>query len=493
MYHRLQLLTSRRPRLLGHIKERHVERIQTRARLSFAPHFWRAAHKAQKTAATMMTMVSRRQRLPLLVLFFSLALLSLVNGFQVSPLIQKRASLPALRQSTSTSDDRTNIGPFDVTITEQMAQSLVSSDYLTNPSELQKYVQYVTIFRVGLPAAAAASAACLAYPGLSYALAGIIDDQGAFSVIAQDSSQYIQNILTTCGLMFSLLTGYTWYFLYTQQEAIFFALYEETTAVKTLLEQIALVCEGRKEMYHDILNSIKRYVREDMTQFTVEPSILLSSRPVDDPLQDIMYLTSVGEPSIVYQSVKELRQARAHRLGALQRKLPPIHLILLWTLAGIVLCTFPVLGAGVQTIGGPGILSVQSWYLSFIVFGITSTLGVVNELYKPAGNGAYNVVTVLSVMVDGLEEELEGRFADKYITSFLAPTNDVTKPSWRESYGDEEVLVESELPTLEAVPLPASAKVESESDGSGLASENSSSGPWFGRRIVNRFRSGSKQ
>jgi len=379
-----------------------------------------------------------------------------------------------------------------VTVFEEMAQNLVSRDYKTNPAELQKYVQYITAFRVGLPALAAASAACLAYPGVSMTLAGIIDDPGAFSVIAQDSSQYIQNILTTCGLMFSILTGYTWYFLYMQQESIYLALFEETTAVMILLEQIALVCEGRKEMYHDILNSIKRYVREDMTQFAVEPSILLSSRPVDDPLQDIMYLTSVGEPSIVYQSVRALRQARAHRLGALQRKLPQIHFILLWTLAAVVLCTFPVLGAGVQTIGGPGILSVQSWYLSFIVFGITTTLGVINELYKPAGNGAYNVVTVLSIMVDSLEEELEGRYADRYITSFLSPTNDVTNASWGDARG-YEVFLDVEVAPPE-VPVSSETLVQSDStlQQHDLTLDESASAPWFGKRIVNRIRNGRK-
>ena len=84
-------------------------------------------------------------------------------------------------------------------------------------------------------------------------------------------------------------------------------------------------------------------------------------------------------------------------------------MILLWTLVGIVLFTFPLLGAGVQTIGGMGILKVQAWYLSFIVFGISLIMGVVNELRKPAATGAYNARTVLNVMVAGLQEELDLR------------------------------------------------------------------------------------
>lgn len=179
---------------------------------------------------------------------------------------------------------------------------------------------------------------------------------------------------------------------------------------KSLLEQVALVSQGRQMLYEQILTCVQDYVRHDLTRFNdVEPAELISRRPCDDPLEEVLYLTSVGEPSLVYQTVRSLRQARAARLGALQRKLPQLHMVLLWTLAAIVLFTFPLLGAGVQTIGGQGILQVQSWYLGFIVFGMSLTVGVVNELRRPGQVGAYNARTVLTVMVAGLEEELELR------------------------------------------------------------------------------------
>lgn len=120
-------------------------------------------------------------------------------------------------------------------------------------------------------------------------------------------------------------------------------------------------------------------------------------------------MTSVGEPSLIYETVRSLRQARSYRLGALQRKLPQLHMILLWSLAGIVLFTFPLLGAGSQTIGGLGILQVQSWYLGFIVFGISLTMGVIEELRRPGDVGAYNARSTLDIMVKGLEEELDLR------------------------------------------------------------------------------------
>jgi hypothetical protein len=245
---------------------------------------------------------------------------------------------------------------------------------------------------------------------VAIALANLINDSGVFAVVAQDSSQYIQNILTTSGLTFSLLVGQTYYFMYQQQEAIYLSLFEEVTAAKSLLEQVALVSQGRPSLYKAILDCIQDYVHDDLTKFNdIEPAVLLSSKPSDDPLEAILYLTSVGEPSQVYQTVRALRQARARRLGALQRKLPQIHMILLWTLATIVLFTFPLLGAGVQTIGGMGILNVQAWYLGFLVFGISLTMGVVNELRRPGETGAYNARSVLNIMVAGLKEELDLR------------------------------------------------------------------------------------
>ena len=270
-----------------------------------------------------------------------------------------------------------------------------------------------------------AASANIAYPHVALTLANLINDSGVFAVVAQDASQYIQNILTTSGLTFSILIGQTYYFMYQQQEKIYYALFEEVTAAKALLEQISLVSRGRQALYEKILSCIQEYVQEDLTKFNdVDPAILLSARPVDDPLEEILYLTSVGEPSLVYQSVRALRQARAFRLGALQRKLPQIHMLLLWTLASIVLFTFPLLGAGVQTIGGMGILKVQAWYLSFIVFGISVTMGIVNELRRPAETGAYNARTVLKLMVGGLEEELELR-----VTGVISGPPDYLEPS----------------------------------------------------------------
>jgi len=121
-----------------------------------------------------------------------------------------------------------------------------------------------------------------------------------------------------------------------------------------------------------------------------------------------MYITSVGTPNSIYETVRSLRQARAKRLGSLQKKLPSVHISLLWVLAALELISFPFLGAGTQTIGGYNILSVEGFLFGLMAFGITMTLSVVTELWEGRG-GAYNFDGVLKIMVKGLEEELESR------------------------------------------------------------------------------------
>jgi hypothetical protein len=101
-----------------------------------------------------------------------------------------------------------------------------------------------------------------------------------------------------------------------------------------------------------------------------------------------------------------------------------VHMAFLWILAGIELCVFPLLGAGSQTIGGSEILQVQSWYMSFIVFGIVMVMGVIGELQRPSDVGAYNARSVLMVMVAGLEQELRERMDGTVELNQAAPSVD---------------------------------------------------------------------
>jgi hypothetical protein len=267
----------------------------------------------------------------LAMLFLALGFPFQTRSFQyqttpASSRILSRRQPPSVAPLSSTIKDASLSVSPDPSIWEGMAQIFHPGDVSKDIEATRSYTQTVTMLRVGIPSLFLAASANVAYPFVAIALANLINDSGVFAVVAQDSSQYIQNILTTSGLLFSILVGQTYYFMYQQQEAIYLALFEEVSTAKSLLEQVTFVSQGRQSLYERILGCVQDYVENDLTKFNdVEPAVLLSSRPIDDPLEEILYLTSVGEPSLVYQTVRSLRQARAYRLGALQRKLPQIH------------------------------------------------------------------------------------------------------------------------------------------------------------------------
>ena len=210
-------------------------------------------------------------------------------------------------------------------------------------------------------------------------------------------------------------------------------------------------------MYSTCLNSIARYVKDDLLGGTlsqlpksskeasstangskkegnkkvpstpsVTPSLILSARPADDPLEAILYLTSVGIPGQVYDTVRSLRQARSRRLGALQRKVPVIHLIMLGILGIIMVGSFPVLvgvGTAASSSGltstlpsiGSGLfnnlMTLQGGLFGVATFAVVMTKMVLRELWRTKG-GAYNVDAVLRVMVRGLQKELNERMSE---------------------------------------------------------------------------------
>ena len=129
--------------------------------------------------------------------------------------------------------------------------------------------------------------------------------------------------------MFAIMVGNTYYFMYQQQEVVYTALFDEVSDAKALLEQLSLILQGRTSTYELLLSYVQKYVDGDLKRLDVEPSELLSARPVDDPLGSVMFYTSVGEPSMVYDTVRSLRQARTKRLGALQKRFPEIQMFLL--------------------------------------------------------------------------------------------------------------------------------------------------------------------
>lgn len=314
--------------------------------------------------------------------------------------------------------------------------------------------QIRTIIRVGLPSTLIALLATGIYPTVTMWLRSLPADlpqtlsiieplytDSVLTVLSNDLSQYIQNILTTCALLFGILVGQAYYFTYKEQERVYYALYVEVTEAKSLLEQIALLSYGRRSgrrrgggndgdggnLYSTLLTKMNEYVKYDLEVLSIRDPVdaamsftkeYTSTRTDDnrirkitnneDPLESILYATSVGLPGPIYDTVLALRRARSERCGALQTKLPNVQMIVLRLLGLVVLITFPVCGSGSASIA-PNVLALQSVLFGILAFGLTTVLGVVDELRNSTNGGAYGVDGVLSVMVRGLKEELDDR------------------------------------------------------------------------------------
>ncbi|CAE7552744.1 unnamed protein product [Symbiodinium pilosum] len=273
-----------------------------------------------------------------------------------------------------------------------------------------------TVCRVGLWSLFTALGAYWFFPTLQrlwWVLLTGSTEMGALSDVTQG---YVGNVLALMSVLFSILAGNSYTSLYSQNEAIFCALFAEVSEAKALMEQIALVCSGRP-FYRSALENIRRYVESDLRRLERPPSILCACKPRDDPLESILYLTSVGVPSAVYETVRSLRQRRGDRLGAVQRKLPPVQMALLYVLAGLNLVSLLLLALGKSTDAEYRLCRAL---FAMMAGGLMMTMRVIHELWTPAG-GAYNVDGVLRVMIRGLEDELDQRLKGKTFSDTRLP------------------------------------------------------------------------
>lgn len=269
-------------------------------------------------------------------------------------------------------------------------------------------------------AALAMVAAIWVFSPVATYLRGIIATEG-LAVLANDQGQYFQDVVNAINIIFSVVMANTLVFLYSQQEAVYFALFDEVSRAKSLLEQIAFISRGREAYALELLGHVERYVADDLRALEATPvSLLLYGGERNDPLESIMWLTSVGAPGAVYETVKELRQSRGARLGALQRKLPPTHFALLALLGAVDLAVFPLLAAATGAAeADPSLIDVQAVLFGLMTAAIVILLRIMYAFWVPTGS-AYNVDAVLSVMVAGLEAEIQER---KVVALAKTPTS----------------------------------------------------------------------
>ena len=82
----------------------------------------------------------------------------------------------------------------------------------------------VAVFTPGLALGAVANGV---FPVAATAVRDIWPTAVSSGLLGYDPAQFIQNFLTVTGLLFSLLIGNTFVFLYTQQESVYYALFNE--------------------------------------------------------------------------------------------------------------------------------------------------------------------------------------------------------------------------------------------------------------------------
>lgn len=302
--------------------------------------------------------------------------------------------------------------------------AVIRSEEQARLIEEMREVEATTARTTALSAVAWAALAMLGaiwiFPPVATYLRGIIATEG-LAVLANDQGQYFQDVVNAINIIFSVVMANTLVFLYSQQEAVYFALFDEVSRAKSLLEQIAFISRGREAYALELLGHVERYVADDLRALEATPvSLLLYGGERNDPLESIMWLTSVGAPGAVYETVKELRQSRGARLGALQRKLPPTHFGLLALLGAVDLAVFPLLAAATGAAeADPSLIDVQAVLFGLMTAAIVILLRIMYAFWVPTGS-AYNVDAVLSVMVAGLEAEIQER---KVVALAKTPTS----------------------------------------------------------------------
>ena len=129
-------------------------------------------------------------------------------------------------------------------------------------SQIRSEQALSSILRIGIPSALSALAGFLYFDNLSYTLTQTLDP-ATLRVLASDNStgQFIQNFLVVIDLLFAILAGNAYAELYQQQESIYFALYNEVSLAKSLLEQLTLVGRARP-WYPSALDSMQEYLEE---------------------------------------------------------------------------------------------------------------------------------------------------------------------------------------------------------------------------------------
>mmetsp|Transcript_65437 Transcript_65437/g.182092 ORF Transcript_65437/g.182092 Transcript_65437/m.182092 type:complete len:495 (+) Transcript_65437:70-1554(+) len=315
------------------------------------------------------------------------------------------------------------------------------------------------------PAALAGLAAMVLFCPLAFGLRGLLASS-TLEIIKDDMTQFTQNAFAVVSLPFALLLGETFAVMLQRQQRMCEAVYAEVAEAQALVEQLEFLCGARSapadsaplqaaspERMQPLLQDVQAYLSQDLRRLG-EPRLLPivhsasaqrqsakfgdTARAIDagdaaapgqqaevilsvDPLERLLFGTSIGLPSSICASVMAVRQARAGRLAAAQRQYPAGHFLILGTFAIAVLAVFVLLSAGTAEFeppevnaASPGrILTMQAPLFGFLVCAVALAILILKELSEPgtASRRFFGVQEASQETVRGLVQQLATRTA----------------------------------------------------------------------------------
>lgn len=240
-------------------------------------------------------------------------------------------------------------------------------------------------------------------------------------VLKDDVTQFLQNSLTLVLLLFGLLLGETISMLLQRQDKLYRAVYREAAQAQALVEQLTLLGAARgyggsQKRGTELLDEVSSYLLEDFDHVGRPALLPIRRNNSADPLERLLFATSVGVPSSsICSSIRAIRQARAERLAAAQRRFPSGHFLLVGVLGAMVLGIYLLLASGLASFEGPvdALLPGHLLWLLAVLFGVlvsalTFTAGVAKELADP-DLGLFGVSELMKELSHGLARSVDSR------------------------------------------------------------------------------------
>lgn len=265
-------------------------------------------------------------------------------------------------------------------------------------------------FRVLLPATLVGVLAGLSFCPAALALRSILAEP-TLQVIKDDMTQFTQNSFSAAGLLLILILAQTISICFSRLERLYDAILNEICQAEALIEQLTLIGATRliteETGSSGLLDDVEAYLKDDLCQLGQPRLLQMRDGNAVDRLERVIFATSVGLPSDILASIRNIRQSRSARLAASQRTFPLAHFIILGALATYVLGFFVLLGAGMasfEKVGEAGLEGHLLWLLAplfgVLVGAVAIIILVLREL-SDLDQGLFGVNASLQEAVQG--------------------------------------------------------------------------------------------